>query len=335
MSLLLTKTSTIEQYCKHIVGTTTPRNGAPMAQFYITIAGDSALNVEFKQEISPEISGLVHSCARMLEEHPIEGVIECIPTICSLMVCYNPQIISYEALCACLQTRLKDITGTAQETRRIVEIPVCYGGEFGPDIDFVAEHAQLSVPDVIRIHAGVDYLIDMLGFMPGFAYLGGLDKRLHTPRLQSPRTCIEASSVGIGGAQTGIYPLPSPGGWRLIGKSPVCLYDPFRDHPILYAAGDYLRFIPISEEDFHCIQAQVQAHTYTCNVVVEHTSAGDDEECAERGAGVEHDAGADGNSDAECGEDNMCDAPASTLNGTNTHSTSANTSKEREVSTWE
>lgn len=306
-----------------------------MAQFYITIAGDSALNVEFKQEISPEISGLVHSCARMLEEHPIEGVIECIPTICSLMVCYNPQIISYEALCACLQTRLKDITGTAQETRRIVEIPVCYGGEFGPDIDFVAEHAQLSVPDVIRIHAGVDYLIDMLGFMPGFAYLGGLDKRLHTPRLQSPRTCIEAGSVGIGGAQTGIYPLPSPGGWRLIGKSPVCLYDPFRDHPILYAAGDYLRFIPISEEDFHCIQAQVQAHTYTCNVVVEHTSAGDDEECTERGAGVEHDAGADGNSDAERGADNMCDAPASILHGTNTHSTSANTSKEREVSTWE
>lgn len=318
-----------------------------MAQFYITIAGDSALNVEFKQEISPEISGLVHSCARMLEEHPIEGVIECIPTICSLMVCYNPQIISYEALCACLQTRLKDITGTAQETRRIVEIPVCYGGEFGPDIDFVAEHAQLSVPDVIRIHAGVDYLIDMLGFMPGFAYLGGLDKRLHTPRLQSPRTCIEAGSVGIGGAQTCIYPLPSPGGWRLIGKSPVCLYDPFRDHPILYAAGDYLRFIPISEEDFHCIQAQVQAHTYTCNVVVEHTSAGDDEECAERGAGVEHDAGADGNSDAErdssvehdAGADGSShstyDVPPSAISSCNTHSTSANTSKEREVSTWE
>lgn len=318
-----------------------------MAQFYITIAGDSALNVEFKQEISPEISGLVHSCARMLEEHPIEGVIECIPTICSLMVCYNPQIISYEALCACLQTRLKDITGTAQETRRIVEIPVCYGGEFGPDIDFVAEHAQLSVPDVIRIHAGVDYLIDMLGFMPGFAYLGGLDKRLHTPRLQSPRTCIEAGSVGIGGAQTGIYPLPSPGGWRLIGKSPVCLYDPFRDHPILYAAGDYLRFIPISEEDFHCIQAQVQAHTYTCNVVVEHTSAGDDEECAERRAGVEHDAGADGNSDAErdssvehdAGADGSShstyDVPPSAISSCNTHSTSANTSKEREVSTWE
>lgn len=318
-----------------------------MAQFYITIAGDSALNVEFKQEISPEISGLVHSCARMLEEHPIEGVIECIPTICSLMVCYNPQIISYEALCACLQTRLKDITGTAQETRRIVEIPVCYGGEFGPDIDFVAEHAQLSVPDVIRIHAGVDYLIDMLGFMPGFAYLGGLDKRLHTPRLQSPRTCIEAGSVGIGGAQTGIYPLPSPGGWRLIGKSPVCLYDPFRDHPILYAAGDYLRFIPISEEDFHCIQAQVQAHTYTCNVVVEHTTAGDDEECAERGAGVEHDAGADGNSDAErdssvehdAGADGSShstyDVPPSAISSCNTHSTSANTSKEREVSTWE
>ena len=187
----------------------------------------------------------------------------------------------------------------------------------------------------------------MLGFMPGFAYLGGLDKRLHTPRLQSPRTCIEAGSVGIGGAQTGIYPLPSPGGWRLIGKSPVCLYDPFRDHPILYAAGDYLRFIPISEEDFHCIQAQVQAHTYTCNVVVEHTSAGDDEECAERGAGVEHDAGADGNSDAErdssvehdAGADGSShstyDVPPSAISSCNTHSTSANTSKEREVSTWE
>ena len=148
-----------------------------------------------------------------------------------------------------------------------MKIPVCYGGDFGPDLSDVAEHAGMSAEEVIAIHSGHDYLIDMLGFLPGFAYLGGLDERLHTPRLATPRTRIEPGAVGIGGAQTGIYPLASPGGWRIIGRTPVRPYDPDRESPILYAAGDYLRFVPITPQEFSLIETQVESGTYECEIV--------------------------------------------------------------------
>ena len=131
----------------------------------------------------------------------------------------------------------------------------------------------MSVDEVIAIHSGHDYLIDMLGFLPGFAYLGGLDERLHTPRLATPRTRIEPGAVGIGGAQTGVYPLASPGGWRIIGRTPVRPYDPDREPPILYAAGDYLRFVPITPQEFSLIETQVEAGTYECEIVKGRTAA--------------------------------------------------------------
>lgn len=137
-----------------------------------------------------------------------------------------------------------------------------YGGKYGEDLKDVAEINKLTEDEVIKIHSGTDYLIYMLGFLPGFAYLGGLDDRIKTPRLQNPRTKIHAGAVGIGGEQTGIYPLSSPGGWRLIGTTPVKPYDPERDEPILYSAGDYIRFVPIDKETFDDISAKVQtAHT--------------------------------------------------------------------------
>ena len=153
--------------------------------------------------------------------------------------------------------------------KRIVVIPVCYGGEFGPDLPTVAHHAGMSEQDVVSLHCAHDYLIDMLGFLPGFAYLGGLDPRLHTPRLSVPRTEIPAGSVGIGGAQTGIYPLASPGGWQIIGRSPVRPYDPERAQPILYRAGEYLRFQPITQKQYDAIEAQIAAGGYECDVIVE------------------------------------------------------------------
>ena len=205
-----------------------------MASFRITVAGDSALNVEFGTKIAPETGALVRAAARKLEAFPIKGVTELLPAFCSLMVCYDP-------LTAALERELQSLSAEEAARKTVIFIPVCYGGSFGPDIETVAQHAGLTVEEVIALHTGRDYLIDMLGFLPGFAYLGGLDERLHTPRLATPRTVIEAGSVGIGGAQTGIYPLPSP---------------------ILYQAGDYLRFVPITESKYHDIEAQLAAGTY-------------------------------------------------------------------------
>ena len=146
---------------------------------------------------------------------------ECIPTFRSLLVCYDPLQTGCEALIKKLKKRIKSLDQVSGGEKRVFNIPVCYGGEFGEDIAFVASHAGLTEQEVIDIHTGRDYLIFMLGFLPGFAYLGDMDKRLHTPRLPNPRTSIPAGSVGIGGEQTGIYPLASPGGWQLIGRTPV------------------------------------------------------------------------------------------------------------------
>lgn len=245
-----------------------------MALFKVSIAGDSAINLEFAQTISPETSGLIRSAAQVLEADPIPGVRELVPTFCSLMVVYDPCAIGYDDLLAKVQGKLRSLQAEGQTVRRIVEIPVCYGGEFGPDMATVCEHAHMDEAQVVALHSGHDYLIDMLGFLPGFAYLGGLDERLHTPRLAVPRTEIPAGSVGIGGAQTGVYPLASPGGWQIIGRTPVRPYDPNREEPIAYAAGDYLRFVPISEKQYAAIEAQVAAGTYEFTVTKEDLSKG-------------------------------------------------------------
>ena len=178
-----------------------------MAGFTITIAGDSALNLEFAHAISAETSAKIRMAAETLTADPVDGITELVPTFCSLMVYYNPLAVSFDELSAKLQSKLCDVGEVDLSIRKIVPIPVCYGGDFGPDLANVAAQAGLSENEVVAIHTDRDYLIDMLGFLPGFAYLGGLDERLHTPRLSVPRTRIEPGSVGIGGAQTGIYPL--------------------------------------------------------------------------------------------------------------------------------
>lgn len=233
-----------------------------MAQFNITIAGDSALNLEFARLITPETSSAIRLAAQNLTADPIEGITELVPTFCSLMVYYNPLIVSFDELSYRLKSKLRDLEDVHTHIKKIIEIPVCYGGDFGPDMETICLHTKLSMESIIEIHSSRDYLIDMLGFLPGFAYLGGLDSRLYTPRLAEPRTRIEAGSVGIGGTQTGIYPLPSPGGWQIIGRSPLRPYDPDRENPILYAAGEYLRFVPISFDEYGAIETQLSANTY-------------------------------------------------------------------------
>lgn len=237
-----------------------------MEEIKILTAGDSSLLIEFGQEISPKINQKITSTVQLMKEQHIEGVVDIIPAFCSLLINYDPRVIGYEELKERMKNLVKVDVKSQAGKKRIFEIPVCYGGEYGPDIENIANHAGLSVDEVIKIHSSRDYLIYMLGFLPGFTYLGGLDERIHTPRLANPRLKIRAGSVGIGGSQTGIYPLESPGGWQLMGMTPVKTYDPEREVPILVEAGDYIRFVPVTEEEYLAIKEQVEQGTYQCVV---------------------------------------------------------------------
>ena len=232
----------------------------------ILTAGDSSLLVEFGKEISPDINRKISATVQLLKEQHIEGVVDLIPAFCSLLINYDPRVIHYEEIRDRVQNIVKMDAKTGEGRKKIYEIPVCYGGEYGPDIANIAEHAGLTVEEVIQIHSSRDYLIYMLGFLPGFCYLGGLDERIHTPRLANPRIKINAGSVGIGGSQTGIYPLDSPGGWQLMGMTPVKTYDPEREVPILVEAGDYIRFVPIDETEYKRIKELVERGEYQCIV---------------------------------------------------------------------
>lgn len=242
------------------------RKEVEMNEIKICTAGDSSLLIEFGQEISPEINAQITALVRLIKAQHIEGVTDMIPAFASLLINYDPRVVSYVGLRARLEKLLKlEIAGEASESR-IFEIPVCYGGEYGPDLQNIADHAGLTPEEVIEIHRKKDYLIYMLGFLPGFSYLGGLDERIHTPRLANPRIRIPAGSVGIGGSQTGIYPLDSPGGWQLLGMTPVKTYDPGREVPILFEAGDYIRFVPVTEQEYLDIKKQVDEGTYQCTI---------------------------------------------------------------------
>jgi len=233
-----------------------------MQNIKILTAGDASLLVEFGKEINPEINRKIAATVQLMREQHIEGVVDVIPSFCALLINYDPRVIGYEEIKDRIRNLLKVEIKAGDERKKVFEIPVCYGGEFGPDIVTIAEHAGLTEEEVIEIHSSRDYLIYMLGFLPGFCYLGGLDERIFTPRLASPRLKIDAGSVGIGGSQTGIYPLDSPGGWQLMGKTPVKTYDPDREVPILVEAGDYIRFVPIDEEEFYRIKELVDKNEY-------------------------------------------------------------------------
>lgn len=233
-----------------------------MQNIRIVTAGDSSLLVEFEQEISPEVNRRIAATVQMIREQHIEGVVDVIPTYCSLLINYDPRVVLYDEIKERIKSMLKIDASLGIQKKKIFEIPVCYGGEYGPDIQNIADHAGLSVEEVIKIHTSKDYLIYMLGFLPGFTYLGGLDERIHTPRLENPRLKISAGSVGIGGSQTGIYPLDSPGGWQLMGLTPVKTYDPDREIPILVEAGDYIRFVAIDEAEFLRIKDLVDKGEY-------------------------------------------------------------------------
>ena len=222
----------------------------------ISPVGDCAISIDFGQVIDPKINRQIRQVIEQIKLLQLDGIIELVPTYCALLVQYDAMVYTYSDICGTINPILQEtVTDSANERVTIIEIPTVYGGEFGPDLGFVASHNHLSEAEVVSIHSGTDYLVYMLGFIPGFTYLGGVDPRIATPRLSSPRILIPAGSVGIAGEQTGTYPSDSPGGWQIIGRTPVTMYDMSKEQAALLQAGDYVRYVSIDENEFHRVKS--------------------------------------------------------------------------------
>ncbi len=203
---------------------------------------DSSVLLRLGESIAPAINRRVHLLAAALSLHPLPGLRETVPGYASLTLHYDPLALTYAQVCEWLESRLNLVAETASLPSKMVEVPVAYDG---PDLDFVSTYCRLTVDEVIRLHAGTVYTVYMIGFTPGFPYLGILPEALRVPRMETPRPKVPAGSVALAGVQTGIYPVESPGGWRLIGRAPLSLFDPQREPPFLFAPGDEVRFIPL------------------------------------------------------------------------------------------
>lgn len=206
--------------------------------------GDQAVMVELGDAISPALNAQVRRLCAALQRAAVAGVIDLHPAYASVLIRFDSLRLARQALIAQVEQALSQLATVELPPPRRVEIPVAYGGEGGPDLPDVAALCGLSPQAVIALHAAASYLVYFLGFAPGFAYLGGLPAVLHTPRLSTPRPLVPAGSVGIGGAQTGVYPLAIPGGWRLIGHTSLALWDPARTPMALLQPGDEIRFVP-------------------------------------------------------------------------------------------
>jgi len=229
--------------------------------------GDTAVLADWGGGIDPDTHGQVRSFCEHLASHPFPGMLDIVPAFNSVAVYFDPvQVLSgidrkqeaalsaMEMVQRYLRSLMADLQCVDQGKQRVLEIPVCYGGEYGPDLDEVARHTGLTPDEVIAIHAEPLYLVYMLGFAPGFPYLGGMSERIAVPRRDTPRQAIPAGSVGIGGRQTGIYSLSTPGGWQVIGRTPLALFRPAEKPPTLLRPGDRLRFRPISPEEYQLLK---------------------------------------------------------------------------------
>ena len=208
--------------------------------------GDRALLVEFEKRVSLEVNAKVHSLHQILSQEKPVGVEEAVPAYCSLLVYFDPLKTSYERLVYRLQDLQAENPSYHAANRRAVIVPVIYGGSYGPDLEYVAHHNNLTEDEVIHIHSKITYSIYMIGFLAGFPYLGEVPEEIATPRLKAPRLKVPAGSVGIADRQTGVYPCDSPGGWRILGWTPMNVFEPSRHPPALLNPGDHVMFKPIN-----------------------------------------------------------------------------------------
>ena len=211
--------------------------------------GDRALLIQLGSTIDDETHRRVRAISARLTSSKVPGLIEIVPAFASVAVHYDPARAPYVRFAEAVQAALANLGDESLPAPRTVEIPVRYGGEDGPDLAVVADAHGLSADDVVRLHSAATYRVYMLGFAPGFAYLGGLPESLATPRRAEPRTAVPAGSVGIGGSQTGIYPLTTPGGWQIVGRTSLTLFDPRRTPPTLLAIGDIVRFRVVAPDE--------------------------------------------------------------------------------------
>ncbi len=226
-------------------------------------SGERALVVELGDGIDLATNRRVRALAASVERLGVPGLIEIVPTYRSLLVHYDPMRLERDELTARIADLEAHLGDVSLPPPRLVEVPTAYGGEFGPDLPDVMAHTGLTETEVVAIHSGTDYLIFMMGFIAGYPYLGGMSARLATPRLGTPRTKVPAGSVGIAQQQTGLYPVESPGGWRLIGRTPVRWFDPLRRPPVPVEPGDYVRFVPVAVPEYERIRSAVEAGTFT------------------------------------------------------------------------
>ncbi|RFB17200.1 5-oxoprolinase subunit PxpB [Bacillus sp. HNG] len=228
--------------------------------------GDMALQIFYNRPASKDLQKQIQRTTKQIERMRLQGVVELVPAFQSITIYYNPILTSYKNLSEQVSEICRGISPIENVTlKEVIVIPTCYDGE---DLEHVALSSGLSTEEVISLHSSASYLVYMIGFLPGFPYLKGLSDRLATPRLSNPRLKVPKGAVGIGGDQTGIYPLESPGGWNLIGRTPVPLFDPKKREPFLLKAGDFLRFTPISADEYLEIENLVNENRYRVEVKI-------------------------------------------------------------------
>ncbi len=237
---------------------------SPDHSFVITAAGDSAINIEFGTSIDDKINDRVYALLDTVANLDPDWLVELVPTYRSLLVQYDLLKNDFDGVMAVIERSLASMPSDGMDSRerRVYELPTLYGGEYGPDLDTVAEHSGLTTAEVIDIHSSLAYRVYMIGFSPGFPYLGGMSEEIACPRLATPRTRVPAGSVGIAESQTGVYPSVSPGGWQLIGRTPVKLFDHLQEPPSLLQPGHYVKFVPIDQEEFERVEDAVSERSF-------------------------------------------------------------------------